>query len=121
MSLHRFSHPVHVFVGLGFPHPVTSVQEAVEVLDEWAGIRSPIYEAAAALCRSALADKRDIEAACATFEAYARAHGIQAPDPIEVAVAGAADAWMTAYDGRSESFADDDRIEAKGNPGKPEF
>ncbi|MBZ9684678.1 MULTISPECIES: DUF982 domain-containing protein [unclassified Mesorhizobium] len=105
MSVHRFSHPVHVFVGLGFPHPVTSVQEAVQVLDEWTGRRSPIYEAAAALCRSALADKRDIEAACATFEAYAQAHGIQAPDPTELAVARAADDWMTAYDGRSESFA----------------
>jgi hypothetical protein len=96
MSAQRFSRPVHVFVGLGFPHAVSSVQEAREVLDEWTGRRNPKYAAADALCQSAFAREEDVEAACAAFEAFAEANGILAPDAIERAVARAAEEWMTA-------------------------
>jgi hypothetical protein len=102
MSAHRFNHPVHVFVGLGFPHAVSSVQEARQILDEWTGRHSPKYTASVALCQSALARKEDVEAARAAFEAFALAHGILAPDAIELAVARAAEEWMAAYDGRTE-------------------
>ena len=106
MSTHRFSSPVHVFVGLGFPHAVSSVQEARQVLDEWTGRHSPKYMATVALCQSALARKEDVESARAAFEAFALAHGILAPDAIELAISRAADEWMTAYDMRSEVLTD---------------
>ncbi|WP_063827810.1 DUF982 domain-containing protein [Mesorhizobium loti] len=106
MSAHLFSRPVHVFVGLGFPHAVSSVQEARQVLDEWTGRHSPKYAATLALCQSALARKDDVEAARIAFEAFAQAHGILAPEAIELAVARAAEEWMTAYDMRSGVLAD---------------
>lgn len=106
MSAQRFNRPVHVFVGLGFPHAVSSVQEARQVLDEWTGRHSPKYTATVALCQSALARMEDVEAARVAFEAFALAHGILAPDAIELVVARAAEEWMKADDVRSEVFAD---------------
>lgn len=106
MSAHRFSRPVHVFVGLGFPHAVSSLQEARQVLDEWTGRHSPKYMATVALCKSARGRKEDVESVRVAFEAFALAHGILAPDAIELAVARAAEEWMTAYDVRSDVLAD---------------
>ena len=84
-----FSHPVNVFVGLGFPYEISSLMEACQVLDEWSGSRTSTYEATSAACRAALAGKTDVEAARLAFEAFARAGGILAPDaPGPLAIPG---------------------------------
>ncbi|MBZ9677704.1 DUF982 domain-containing protein [Mesorhizobium sp. ES1-1] len=96
MTVQRFRRPVHVFVGLGFPHLVSTVQEVRQLLDEWTGSRCQKYAQALALCHSALACEEHVDVLCAAFEAFARAHGILAPDPIEVSVSRTAEDWMTA-------------------------
>jgi len=83
MKVRSFSHPIHVFVGLGFPYEISSVMEACQVLDEWSGSRTSIYAATSAACRSALVGKTDVESARAAFEAFAQAQGILASDAFE--------------------------------------
>lgn len=80
MNVRSFSHPVHVFVGLGFPCEVSSVMDACQVLDEWSGSRTSIHAATSAACRSAFAGTADVESARTAFEAFARSQGILAPD-----------------------------------------
>jgi hypothetical protein len=95
MSAMRFSRPVAVFVGLGFPHEIDSVFEAYQFLDEWTGSRSPSQAAALALCQAALGGECDADAVRVAFEAFAAARGILAPDALELAAARAAEEWMT--------------------------
>jgi len=83
MKVRSFSHPIHVFIGLGFPYEISSVMEACQVLDEWSGSRTSIYAATSAACRSALVGKTDVESARAAFEAFAQAQGILASDAFE--------------------------------------
>jgi len=87
MTVVSFSHPVNVFVGLGFPCEISSVIEACQVLDEWSGSRTSTYTATAAACHAALAGMGDVESARAAFEAFARARGILAPDTPEPSAA----------------------------------
>lgn len=96
MGDRRFSHPVSIFIGMGFPYDIESVGDAYVVLNEWPGSRSPTFTAAFGVCKAALAGKKDPESARIAFEAFARARGILAPDALELAVARAAEEWMTA-------------------------
>ena len=83
MKVVSFSHPVNVFVGLGFPCEISSVMQACQVLDEWSGSRTSTYATASAVCHAALAGMSDVELARAAFEAFALARGILAPDTPE--------------------------------------
>ncbi|CAM5484256.1 hypothetical protein MAUB1S_08120 [Mycolicibacterium aubagnense] len=90
-----FAKPVYIFVGLGFPRDVESVEEAFEILNEWVGSRSPTHEQAIATVRAALGDG-SVSMARLAFEAFARKTGILAPDVLELAAARAADEWLSA-------------------------
>ena len=90
-----FTKPVSIFVGLGFPRDVETVDEAFEILTEWVGSRSPAHEQALAATHTALTDG-NVSAARLAFEAFARKTGILAPDALELAAAKAADEWLTA-------------------------
>ncbi|TIT72394.1 MAG: DUF982 domain-containing protein [Mesorhizobium sp.] len=94
MTDQRFSKPVSIFVGMGFPVEVRSVLDARQVLDEWSGSRGPTFAAALAACQSALVSDQDVEAARVLFEAFARSRGILAPDAIEIAAARMAEDWL---------------------------
>lgn len=83
MKVRSFSHPVNVFVGLGFPYEISSLVEACQVLDDWTGSRTSIHAATSAACRSALIGKTDVESARIAFEAFAQAQGILASDALE--------------------------------------
>ncbi|MBZ9991654.1 DUF982 domain-containing protein [Mesorhizobium sp. BH1-1-5] len=85
MKVRSFSHPVHVFVGLGFPCEISSVAEACQVLDDWSGARTSAHAVSSIVCRSALVGTADVEVARVAFEAFARAQGILAPDALESA------------------------------------
>ncbi|TWG93788.1 uncharacterized protein DUF982 [Mesorhizobium sp. J18] len=91
-----FTRPVSIFVGLGFPRDVETVQEAWEVLHEWNGARGPTYAAALLACRSALAGKLTTKKARDAFVAFAKAAGILAPDALETATTRAAQDWLAA-------------------------
>ncbi len=90
-----FVKPVSIFVGLGFPRDVESVEAAYEILDEWAGSRSPTHRQALAAVRGALTDG-SVTVARLAFEAFARKTGILAPEALELAAAKAADEWLAA-------------------------
>lgn len=90
-----FAKPVSIFVGLGFPRDVETVEEAFEILNEWVGSRSPTHEQALAAARTALTEG-NVAVARLAFEAFARKTGILAPDALELAAAKAADEWLTA-------------------------
>ena len=90
----RFAKPVYIFVGLGFPRDVESVEEAFEILNEWVGSRSPTHEQALAAGRAALTDG-SVAAARLAFEAFARKTGILAPETLELAAARAANEWLS--------------------------
>ncbi|PBB90712.1 hypothetical protein CK215_20660 [Mesorhizobium sp. WSM3864] len=96
MPAKRFSQPVAIFVGLGFPRELNTVFEAYQFLDEWTGSRSPTYATTLALCRAAVAGEQDAEAARVAFEAFARSRGILAAEAMELAAARAAQEWMAA-------------------------
>jgi SH3-like domain-containing protein len=92
-----FRHPVHVFVGLGFPHEVRSVFEAYRVLEDCSGSRGSEHSEALAACRSALLRRENTEAARVAFENFARARGILAPEAIDVAAARHAEEWLGTW------------------------
>lgn len=96
MHAKRFSRPVPVFVGLGFPREIGSVMDACQFLDEWTGSRSPAHAATASVCHAALFGEQEVEAARLAFEAFAGSRGILAPGAIELAAARAAKEWMQA-------------------------
>lgn len=95
MTDNRFSKSVSIFVGMGFPLGVHSVLEARQVLDEWSGSRSPAYAAALLACQSGLIGEQNVEAVRVSFEAFAKSHGILAPDAIELAATHMAEEWLT--------------------------
>ena len=55
MNDRRFSQPVTVLVGLGFPHEVKSVFEAYRLLSDWPGGNNPAQSATLNACRAELA------------------------------------------------------------------
>lgn len=89
-----FNHPVHVFVGLGFPHEVGSVLEAYRVLEDWSGSRGTAHSETLAACRSALLGGGHAEQARVAFEEFARARGILAPEAVDMAAARHAEEWL---------------------------
>jgi hypothetical protein len=92
--MQKFSQPVAIFIGLGFPYDVETPLDALRVLDEWTGSRGPIHTMATGVCRSALAKKADTDAARLAFEAFARSRGLLAPDALDTAVQQAAEEWV---------------------------
>ena len=92
----RFAKPVSIFVGLGFPYDVETAQQAYTVLNEWPGTKSLMHVRALHVCRSAMAGEADVEAARASFEAFARARGIIAPDALAQAASDLSEDWLTA-------------------------
>jgi len=90
----RFAHPVSIFVGLGFPREVETVEQSFEVLSEWSGSRGPTHSMALAKTRSALRGEDDAATARIAFEAFARKVGILAPEALENAAAKAIEEWM---------------------------
>lgn len=89
-----FAQPVPIFVGLGFPHDVNSVEEALEVLNEWAGSRGSAHADAFAAVSAAIGGS-SVSAARLAFEAFASKAGILAPDALELAAKKAAEAWLS--------------------------
>ena len=90
-----FAKPVSIFVGLGFPRDVETVDEAFEILNEWVGSRSPTHEQALSAVRAALTEG-SVPLARLAFEAFTKKTGILAPDAMELAAAKAADEWLSA-------------------------
>ncbi|MFE0019164.1 DUF982 domain-containing protein [Mesorhizobium sp. NPDC059054] len=90
-----FAKPVSIFVGLGFPMDVESVEEAYEILNEWVGSRSPTHAQAFAAVGAAL-NGGSVSVARISFEAFARRAGILAPEALELAAAKAAEEWLSA-------------------------
>lgn len=92
--MQKFSKPVSVFVGFGFPYEVETPLDALRILDEWTGSRGASHTIAKAVCRSAMAGDADIEAARVAFDGFARSRGILAPDALEMAAKQAAAEWV---------------------------
>lgn len=90
-----FARPVPIFVGLGFPMDVESVEAAFEVLNEWSGSRGFAHAAALAAVRAALLGG-SVSAAHTAFEAFASKVGILAPEALEIAAMRAAEEWLSA-------------------------
>ena len=81
MPSRQFSRPVSIFIGLGFAHDIGSVREAFELLNNWPfSQRGPAHGPAMDACRAALACECDYETTRQALEAFARAHGILAPE-----------------------------------------
>lgn len=88
----RFSQPVSIFIGLGFPRDIETVLEAYDVLLEWNGTRDIDHVMAIEACRGAigrgqLADSR------AVFERFARNKGILADEALDRAALRVAREW----------------------------
>ncbi|MEP9371925.1 DUF982 domain-containing protein [Mesorhizobium sp. KR1-2] len=96
MNTKRFTQPVAIFVGLGFPRDVDNVWEAYEALIEWNGNRGPMHAMALNVCRSALTNETDVDAARIAFIAFARSRGILVPDAHEESTSRAAEEWLAA-------------------------
>ncbi|PSJ62889.1 DUF982 domain-containing protein [Pseudaminobacter soli (ex Li et al. 2025)] len=94
MNAKRFTEPVAIFVGLGFPREIETVLDAYEVLNEWSGSRGPWHNMALTRCRAALIKDEDVEAARIAFVAFARARGILAADALTASVERAAREWL---------------------------
>lgn len=90
-----FARPVPIFVGLGFPMDVESVEAAFEVLNEWSGSRGFAHAAALAAVRAALLGG-SVSTAQSAFEAFASKVGILAPEALEIAAMRAAEEWLSA-------------------------
>jgi hypothetical protein len=78
----RFEQPVSIFVGLGFPSSIDSVEGAYRVLNDWDGRRGPAHSAALNACRASLNGEIEPETVRGIFAAFAKAHGIVVPDAI---------------------------------------
>ncbi len=77
-----FSRPFTVLVGLGFPHPVRDVMDALRLLDEqpW-GLRDEAFHAAYDTCRDALRGHADADEARDVCCAFARRRGMLVDEP----------------------------------------
>jgi hypothetical protein len=81
MEHNLFERPVTVFVGLGFPTAVSSVQEAYALLNEWPPSKqNSAHTVALNACRAALAGEIDAETARGMFLAFARRSDLLAPE-----------------------------------------
>lgn len=94
MNTNRFTQPVSIFIGLGFPREVETPSEAFQVLNEWEGVRSSAHAIALNACRAACAGEVEVAAARDVFEAFARSRGILAPDALVMAARQAIEEWM---------------------------
>jgi hypothetical protein len=94
MSGSRFSKPVSIFVGLGFPQDIETPSEAFRALTEWHGSRGPSHAMSINVCRTALVDETRVEAARIAFEAFARARGMLAPDAMVETAKHASEEWL---------------------------
>lgn len=90
-----FARPVPIFVGLGFPMDVESVEAAFEVLNEWSGSRGIAHAEALAAVRAALIGG-SVSTAHSSFEAFASKVGVLAPEALELAAIRAAEEWLSA-------------------------
>ena len=80
MNTRRFTKPVTVLVGLGYPYEVTDTMEAYRLLSEWPGGDNPAQAAALNACRAALAGEIEPETARDIFAAFARRSGVLVPE-----------------------------------------
>ena len=94
MDRSRFAQPTSIFIGLGFPHEVGTSAEAYRVLNEWTGSRGPTHTMALNVCRQAVADETNVEAARLAFEAFARSRGILASEAMMAASESLSDEWL---------------------------
>ncbi|MBP0441355.1 DUF982 domain-containing protein [Tianweitania sediminis] len=78
----RFEQPVSIFVGLGFPSSIESVEDAYRILNDWDGRRGPAHSAALNACRAAIHGEIEPETVRGIFTAFAKAHGIIVPDAV---------------------------------------
>lgn len=76
----RFERPVSIFMGLGFPTTIESVETAQQVLDAWEERRGPAWTAASNACHAARDGAIEPDTVRGIFAAFARAHGILVPD-----------------------------------------
>jgi hypothetical protein len=96
MTSKRFTQPVSIIVGLGFPREIETVSEAFQVLNEWNGARGPTHATSLNVCRAASAGDVDVEAARVAFEEFARSRSILALDALAMAAERVADEWLGA-------------------------
>lgn len=83
-----FDAPVDIIVGLGFPCAVTSVVQAMALLEDMPRHqRDTTYVEALEACRAALIGTGDAAAAAGAFAAFADRAGLSAPHREGVAVA----------------------------------
>ncbi len=89
----RFTNPVSIFMGLGFPRDVENVLEAYDVLLEWNGTRDEDHAVAIACCRDAIARVRPAAQARDAFEHFAHNKGILTEDALDRAALTVAQEW----------------------------
>jgi len=88
----RFSHPVSIFIGLGFPRDIETVLEAYDVLLEWNGTRDIDHVMAIEACRSAIAKGQPVDVR-AVFERFALGKGILGEEALDRAALLVAQEW----------------------------
>lgn len=89
----RFTNPVSIFMGLGFPRDVENVLEAYDVLLEWNGTRDDDHAAAIASCRDAMAHVQSVAAVRDAFERFAHNKGILTEEALDRAALTVAQEW----------------------------
>lgn len=88
MTNTAFPRPVHVLIGLGFPHPIASATDARDYLDGVPRLlHDEVFQAARQACADAIAGRVAAEEAHDVFVAYARRRGVLIEvDPAEAAL-----------------------------------
>lgn len=75
--LHKFSRPVSILVGLGFPREVDSVDKAFAFLEEYPLLlRDESYQATRDACLDVFSESATTEEAYDVFCAFARRRGL---------------------------------------------
>ena len=88
--IYTFEQPVLLFTDLSAPAEIASVNEAYAFLTEWPQARrDSAYHIAFNACKAALSEAIDAETARSTIVAFAKRHGIFAPDISGIIAAGA--------------------------------
>jgi hypothetical protein len=86
--LHKFSRPVSIIVGVGFPRQIDSVDRAFAFLDEYPKVlRDEAYQATRDACVEVFSGSATAEEAYDVFCAFARRRGILI-DPTSLDVTG---------------------------------
>ncbi len=93
MTNHKFNKPVSVFVGLGFPHEITTVLDAYHLLVEWNGFPDLDRAGALEVCRKALNGDRTVEDAREAFERFAHTKGILSEEALDQVASSYAQEW----------------------------